>query len=531
MKTQLESSTRLLGGPVIRTYLFVPLAMFVLSDCNLFAADEFQKLVRLVPRSANAIVLLNVEKAKDSPMGLREDWKANIEKAFEAGMIRVPPQATRFVLASQIDLEFMEPLWEAAIVDLDEEISIEQIAKRRGGVLDTIEDLPALVLSNDTYLVQFGPKTLGAMGPANRQTVVRWIRDVRKPSSSSLSAYLRQAAVFSDDTGSQIIMAVDLGGAMSFERIGKYLKSKQKRLDEWNANLLELTKLLCNVRGVRIGVRIGEQPSARIVIDLQDDASGIASFAKPLVIQIMSDLGLSINDVQSWTAQAKGSELSLSGRLTNSGLRRLLSVVDSPVSNVNTGAKAQPISPGKLPAIRAKASRDHFRAVVRMFSDLKGDMRDSKTLASASLWFDKYARRIERLPMLNVDEEVLNYSGFVAGQMRQASQTVKTMGIRSGARTAQITSSNAGPYAVGTTRWGRYGRYGGYGGASSYGVYGGYGVDGQRAEMKNVEAQRRTIRAQEKGVAATDVGQIRQGVIAATTDIRREMTQKYQLQF
>ena len=76
MKTQLESSTRLLGGPVIRKCLFVSLAMFVLSNCNLFASDEFQELVRLVPRSANAIVLLNVEKAKDSPMGLREDWKA-----------------------------------------------------------------------------------------------------------------------------------------------------------------------------------------------------------------------------------------------------------------------------------------------------------------------------------------------------------------------------------------------------------------------------------------------------------------------
>lgn len=530
MKTQRESSTRLLGGPVIRKCLFVSLAVFVLSNCNLFASDEFQELVRLVPRSANAIVLLNVEKAKDSPMGLREDWKANIEKAFESGLIRVPPQATRFVLASQIDLEFMEPLWEAAIVDLDRHISLKQIAKRRGGMLDTIENLPALALPNDTYLVKFGPKTLGAMGPANRQAVVRWIRDVRKP-SSSLSPYLQQAAVFSDDTGSQVIMAVDLDGAMSFERVGKYLKSKQKRLDEWNADLLKLTRLLCDVRGIRIGVRIGEQPSARIAVDLRGDASGIASFAKPLFLQVMSDLGASVNEIQSWTAQAKGSELSLSGRLTNNGLRRLLSMIDSPVSNENTGAQAQPISPGELPAIRAKASQDHFRAVVRMFSDLKGDMRNSKTLASASLWFDKYARRIERLPMLNVDNEVLDYSGFVAGQMRQASQAVKTMGIKSGARTAQITSSNAAPYAVGTTRWGRYGRYGGYGGASSYGVYGGGGVYGQRAEMKNVEAQRRAIRAQEKGVAATDVGQIRQGVIAATADIRRKMTQKYQLQF
>ena len=39
------------------------------------AADEFQQLVSQIPRSANAVVLLNMEKAKQSPLGLKEDWK------------------------------------------------------------------------------------------------------------------------------------------------------------------------------------------------------------------------------------------------------------------------------------------------------------------------------------------------------------------------------------------------------------------------------------------------------------------------
>ena len=36
------------------------------------------------------------------------------------GVICVPPSATRFVLSSQIDLEFMSAVWEAAVMDLSE---------------------------------------------------------------------------------------------------------------------------------------------------------------------------------------------------------------------------------------------------------------------------------------------------------------------------------------------------------------------------------------------------------------------------
>ena len=500
--------------------LVAALAAFLVLGRSGMAADDFQQLVDQIPRSANAVVLLDMESAKSSSMGLKNNWKTKIESAFEAGLIRVPPKATRFVLASQIDLEFMEPLWKVAIMDFDENISMKRIAKMRGGTLDTIEDLPALVMSNDTYLVQLGPQTLGVMGPANRQVVVRWLREVRKPTPRPLSAYLQKAANFSDGTGSQIIMAVDLDGALSFERVAKYLKSKDNRLDQWQANLMQLTKLISNVRGIRIGVRIGEEPSAKIAVDFHQDASSISSFTKPLLLQVLSDLGASINGLQSWTEATKGNEISLSGRLTSGGLRRLMSVIESPVTSDPVVHAKETVSPGDLPDLQIKASRDHFHAVTRMFNDLKEDMRNSKNLASTSLWFDKYARRIERLPILHVDEDMLNYSAFVADSLRQAGGTVRTMGIQSNVRQKQIISSSAGYGYTASYRHGRYGSYGGYGVAYN-----------PAAEMKGIAAERRVVRAEEKAVAATDVQQLRQAVISATTDIRRKMTQKYQVEF
>jgi hypothetical protein len=151
-----------------------------------------------------------------------------------------------------------------------------------------------------------------------------------------------------------------------------------------------------------------------------------------------------------------------------------------------------------------------------MANDLKEDMRNAKNLASTHLFFDKYAKRIERMPILGVDEELLKYSAFVANTLRQATGSVKTMGIQSAARQSQVTGGDV--YA---------GDYGGY----RYGAYGAYGQPAQMAEIKGVGQERRAIRAEEKGIMATDVQKLRQNLIAATTDIRRKMTQKYQIEF
>ena len=75
--------------------------------------------------------------------------------------------------------------------------------------------------------------------------------------------------------------------------------------------------------------------------------------------------------------------------------------------------------------------------------------------------------------------------------------------------------------------------YGGdYGyGDYRYGAYGQYGRRAQMGEIKAVGAERRVVRAEEKAAMATDVQKLRQDLIAATADIRRKMTQKYQTEF
>jgi hypothetical protein len=212
-----------------------------------------------------------------------------------------------------------------------------------------------------------------------------------------------------------------------------------------------------------------------------------------------------IEDMQSWTAAAKGSEISLSGPLSTKGLRRLLAVVDSPIEGDVIAPKSSDSAPpfGET-ATPAKKSRDYFRSIGGMADDLKDDMKNAKNLASTSLYFEKYAKRIERLPILGVDEELVNYGAYVANGLRQAAGSVRTMGIRGGVRKAQVTGG---------------------------GDYWGGGYEGAYGDIKDVGVERRVIRAEEKGTAAFNIQQLRHEIITATAEMRRKMTLKYQVEF
>ncbi len=487
------------------------------------SSAQFRELVDRVPSSANAIVILNMEKAKASPLGIKLGWSKRIEDAFVAGLSRVPPQATRAVLASQLDFESMEPTWEAAIADLAVSPSIDQILQRRGGTSDAIEGLSAVALPNDTCIIQFGPQTLGAMAPANRQTIVRWVREIQSASRIPLSPYLQKAAGYSDEAGTEIIMAIDLDSVFPLERIVQYLKSKDESLKQWQADLRSLAKLLQGLQGIRVGIRTSEQPFSKITVDFDEETSSTASFAKPLLLQALADGGAKIDELDGWQAEVKGSTISLQGNLTTDGLRRIMSLVNSPAPSHSVDKEpAGFVSPGEAKS-KAQASLDHFHAITAMADDLKKDMRDSKTLSQTKLWFDKYAKKIERLPILNVDEELLGYSAYVAEQLRAAAGSVRTMGIRSNVRESQVTSASAG-YG--------YSDYEGYDYGYGYGYgYRGVGWYDAYGEAKAVGSEKRRIRSQERGAMATDVQAIRADLIQKTADIRRKMTERYQMEF
>jgi hypothetical protein len=128
--------------------------------------------------------------------------------------------------------------------------------------------------------------------------------------------------------------------------------------------------------------------------------------------------------------------------------------------------------------------------------------------------------------VLNVDPELVDYGAGVSESLRAAYN-----GIRSGAARSRIRQVNTPMqydyYSYGTTYGYTY-RDGHYGtGVTPYGAYGTVAVPDQRAYAH----EKTRVRTEERVSSANSARDIVQNIQKATADIRRRMTQKYQVDF
>jgi hypothetical protein len=115
---------------------------------------------------------------------------------------------------------------------------------------------------------------------------------------------------------------------------------------------------------------------------------------------------------------------------------------------------------------------------------------------------ERYARKIDRLPILNVDDDLLAWGGSVAETLRGGGQDVRGAGLRTGVRKSSI-----------------YGAY-----QYNYDGYGYYG--GQPTE--NAFGQ---INRQEGASARSSVYASWKEMEDSTAAMRRAMTKKYGVEF
>src|SRR5262249_22606964 len=149
--------------------------------------------------------------------------------------------------------------------------------------------------------------------------------------------------------------------------------------------------------------------------------------AKELILAVLSEYGAEIEDIQHWGIEVKDTAITLSGKMSEATVRRFLSFVavprlssmhESPGASAPDGPDlpkaAQPTEAGgePTPAAILKATQLYFRSVTDIAHSLKTQKASSQK--SLMLWYDRSARQIEELPILYVDNEVLDWGSQVA---------------------------------------------------------------------------------------------------------------------
>ena len=290
------------------------------------AQAQFEELLRHLPESANAIVLVNIKKLLDSPMARQEGWRDDPAKLFAAGLISVPAGVDQLLLAAQVDFRSMQPVWEVALVGMDSAPSLPAIAKQYGGMADTVVGAPALRLPDDTYLVRFSDKCLGGLTPGNRQAVAQWVRG----SGRRVSPYLQEAAGYAR-AGTEIIMALDMADVAALSDVHQAIATVGEALEGGvKPDLKALAGLLQSTRGVMLGVKFNKQAFGKIKLDLAADASLLSVVAKPLFLAMVARRGVMIDEFQNWKVAVEGNRVMFGGYLNSSGLTRLSSMLDLP---------------------------------------------------------------------------------------------------------------------------------------------------------------------------------------------------------
>lgn len=495
---------RVLSGVCVSLILVVSLA------ANLFAG-EFDQLLTKVPASANTLVLIDVQQTLASELAKKEGWGQKLELAYVSRPVFLPPEASKLVIAGALQptADFGR-LWELGVMQLTEPVTMRSIARSEGGYVDTIAGQQAAWTPSDAYFVEFSQNELGVLFPAERQFVSRWVEHAKQNSEVQLSDYLKSAAALTTDQ-IPIILAIDLHDVVqphhARERIEDSEILKKAKLDPD-----QVTKILASLQGATLRIAVGKDAQAQLRIDFAKDVSPLQSVAKDLVLSVLNDFGANVDDLQSWKVDVKSTAIHMEGPLSQDGLRRVFSIIEIPSTKFSelkdTAGENAPTGEASESVMR-ESSLTYYRSIDVLVKDLRRDLRGNK--ASVSV-MERYARKIDRMPILNVDPELLDFGAAVANTLRDMALSRRQGGIDYGTDTAGMGGGGYANYGV------------------SYGFYGrelGDAYSGARTSAAD--------RASMKASALADSNHARvegfQSIDEHLAGIRRKMSEKYQVEF
>lgn len=183
------------GSPArgVCTVAFAFAVVAIAHSCAV-AQGTYKELLTKIPRTANAIMAINVDGLHNSPIGKARKWQDVHEDNYVNKPFILPPEASWAVIGSMFDPVTNESIWDLGVMAMSSDVSIRSIARAERGYVDTINGTETALVPSNAYFINLANKTLGVMYPGHRQAVARWIDFAKNNKEVELSPYLRSAA-------------------------------------------------------------------------------------------------------------------------------------------------------------------------------------------------------------------------------------------------------------------------------------------------------------------------------------------------
>jgi hypothetical protein len=479
------------------------------------AGDSFAELLQRIPDQANAVLLVDVDAIHQSPFGQREHLARQHEQDYLAGVCHFPPSVSRFVVAAQLDPTTLQPLWKISLAALRETMPLRALMRHEGGSTDRVAGQQVVVSPRDGYYLYLERQVLAEMAPANRQALSRWLRFTDTNSRVVLSPYLQKAAARLG-SGTQVVLALDLADVFDTAGIRKLL-ARTKCLEGKRVDLDALAAQFAGLHGLTITMHVHEAITGELRLDFSGPVEPFRDHVKPVVLEAMESMGAYIPDLVAWQVRAEGNTVTLRGSQSERGVRRIVSLLLSPAAVTNSQPAELVNQP--QPESKGAASQRYFRSISTLLDDLKQEKTTNWN--KLAYFYEQYSRKIDQLPMLNADPDLLKFGASISTTLRAIGSNATQAGLQQ-----KVLAANAQGGYVETPGnfYSRY-RYDYWGRAWGYSYYEpNVAYVSNFGQISNLMA---VGQANEKALR----DQTWNNIDAATTAIRRKMVEKYQLEF
>ena len=467
-------------------------------------ASPFDDLISRIPPSANTLIVIDVSATLAAPVAQKQGWGKKLELAYVDRPIFLPPEATKLVMAASLRPgDNFSRRWELAAMELSEPMSMRSIARSEGGYVDEIQGAVAAWTPSDAYFVSLSDRELGVLFPAERQFVSRWVDFAKNNSGNRLSDYLRSATTLVNSKV-PILLAIDLKDVVRPHELDEKLQ-ESPAVKKANLSVSDISPVFSSLQGAVLRVAVDKNVQGQLRIDFAQPVGPIKAIAKEVVLDVLGELGLPIDELADWKLEFEEKAITMRGPLSKDGQRRVFSIIEIPSTKFSSlkDATSEPSKETPESYIR-EASLTYFKSVQVLFRDLRRDMQGNKAVAAV---MERYARQIDRMPILNVDDELLDYGTNVATVLRSVALSKRQGGIQAGVGTAGM-------------------------GYSSYNV--GY-YNSNEVSVKNnavrSAADRTAIKAQAMAASKNARVEGKKLIEDSSAEIRRRMTKKYGVEF
>jgi hypothetical protein len=474
--------------------------LVLLAPATLFAAT-FQSLAQRLPATTDTIVAINVESVLNSPYAKQQQWREMMAENWAKRPGVVPPGVNKLLMGAEFIPSKAETRWEVTLMDMPKMPSLEDLCKAEGGNVDRVWDKDAVASPINAYFIPLSNDVLAVCTPGERSLIARWVRQPVLNGGAVTSEYTRGVVNTLNDNDTHVVMSLDLEGAFGLPNIRRFLAdSELPELKGKNLDSMALT--LSSLKGLTLRITVTDSINANVSIGFGKDAAELGPVAKPLLISVLDTAGMHLDDVAQWTFTVSGKEVRGNGKLSDPSFRNLIGVVQTPIPAA-VAAAAKPDS--TAPADPATASQRYYKSVSLAIDNLKPGVSAQAT----AKWWMQAAKRIDALPILNVDPALVDFGMFVSSKLKQLATVGAAGQTQINARVAGIQNPEYGTYDTENYTWASH--------------------DSNLA--KEYKRQRQQAALEQKTQIQEQAVQILNEANGARQKIRAEMTQKYNVEF